>query len=211
MDSWQKNAVQSRSRKTEQSLARAARELLSERPYADIRVDEVARRAGISVGGYYARFKGKTALLHLADIDFLDDCMAAINKAIPDDFIGTREELLRAYISTMVSKFDQHRASILELMKHAEDDSNGDFRKRATSFNNFVHGKLRAIISRNPTWVRHVNPDLAVNMAIFVVSASARDAVLRGSLSAYPIEINHEGLIDELVLVATSYLGGARS
>ena len=211
MESWQKNAVQSRSLKTEQSLARAARELLSERPYADIRVDEVARRAGISVGGYYARFKGKTALLHLADIDFLDDCMAAINKAVPDDFAGTLEDLLRAYISTMVAKFDEHRSSILEMMKYAEDDADGDFRKRATSFNNFVHGKLRTIILRNPAWVQHVNSDVAANMAIFVVSASARDAVLRGSLSAYPIDIDHKGLIDELVLVATSYLGGARS
>lgn len=211
MDSWNKNAVQSRSKETEKALARAARELLNERAYADIRVDEVARRAGISVGGFYARFNGKIALLHLADIDFLDDCLNAIDRAIPENFDGTLEKLFRVYISTIVAQFDKHRASILEFMRYAGEDDGDDFRERATTFNNHVHGRLRSILARNADEIGHADPDLAANMAIFVVSASARDAVLRDSLRAYPITLDQNGLIDELVFIATAYLRGTRS
>ncbi len=79
MANWRKTAIQSRSKATERALSRAARELLNEKSFTDIRVDEVARNAGVSVGGYYARFKGKSALLHLADIDFLDAFFSRLN------------------------------------------------------------------------------------------------------------------------------------
>ncbi|MCH8124300.1 MAG: protein kinase, partial [Bacteroidetes bacterium] len=39
-------------------------------------------------------------------------------------------------------------------------------------------------------------PERAANMAIFIVSASARDAVLRNSLRAYPIELSESNFVD---------------
>ena len=86
MATWRKKALQSRSKDTEKALAHAARELLSNRSFSEIRVDEVAREAGLSVGGFYARFQGKNALLHLADIDFLEDSVMAFEAVIPENF-----------------------------------------------------------------------------------------------------------------------------
>ncbi len=48
-------------------------------------------------------------------------------------------------------------------------------------------------------------------MAIFIASASARDAVLRNSLRAYPIELSEQGLVDELVLCSSLYLTGQKA
>ena len=208
MASWRKKALQARSKETENALARAARELLSSRSFSEIRVDEVARQAGISVGGFYARFEGKNALLHLADIDFMDDCVSAFNAVIPEDFNGSLDDLLRAYITVMVRQFDKYRDSIVQAMKFAAEDDTSDFRKRATEFNSFVHGRLRTIMARQSEAIAHPNPSIAINMTIFITSAAARAAILHGSLSAYPIVLSTDELINELVTNASLYMKG---
>jgi len=45
-------------------------------------------------------------------------------------------------------------------------------------------------------------------MSIFIVSAAARDAVVRQSLVEYPIELSLNQLIEELITNAVSYLTG---
>ncbi len=208
---WRRSAVQGRSRQSEMALARAARELLAERPYHDIRVEEVARRAGISVGGFYARFNGKSALLHLADIEFLDSCLDAFDEAVPEDFGGGPEEIFRSFVSVMVSKFKEHRHAFLQAMRHAGDGDATGFRERASAFNDHVHGRLRRLLGRYAADINHPEPHTAVNMAIFFASSAARDAVLRNSLAAYPVSIDQEGLANEIVLAATRYLTGGAS
>ncbi len=211
MTNWRKTAIQSRSKATEKALSRAARELLNEKAFTDIRVDEVARNAGVSVGGFYARFKGKSALLHLADIDFLDACVEAFDEAVPEDFAGTLFELLRSFITVMVHQFSNHREAVLQIIRHAAEDDSGDFRRRTTEFNDHVHGRLRRIMSRNASSIAHPDPERAANLAIFIASASARDAVLRNSLSAYPIQLSEQDLVDELVLCSSLYLTGQKA
>ena len=211
MPTWRKKASQARSKETEEALAHAARELLGTRSFTDIRVDEVARHAGISVGGFYARFNGKSALLHLADIDFLDDCVAAFDAVIPEEFDGSLDELLHAFITVMVQQFDKHRDTLIQIMKHASEEDVLDFRQRATEFNNYVHGRLRAKMTEHSDEIAHQDPAIAINMTIFIASAAARAAVLQGALSTYPIELNWDELIEELVSNASRYLkGGVR-
>jgi len=211
MANWRKTATQSRSKETEKALSQSARRLLNKKSFTDIRVDEVARDAGISVGGYYARFKGKSALLHLADIDFLDKCLDAFDEAVPEYFTGDLSELLRSYISVMVHQFSTHREAMLQIVQHVAENDSGEFRQRATVFNEHVHGRLRRIMARNASLIAHPDPELAANMSIFIASASARDAVLRKSLEAYPIDLSENELVDELVRCAALYLTGQAS
>jgi AcrR family transcriptional regulator len=174
-------------------------------------VEDVARRAGISIGGFYGRFKGKSALLHLADIDFLDACLEAFDRAVPEDFQGTLEETLHCFVSVMVGQFNEHRQAILQAYRHADDGDAQGFRERATEFNDHVHGRLRRLLSRHETGIHHRAPDTAINLAIFFASSAARDAVLRGSLAAYPVDLTEEDLVNEIALAATRYLTGGAS
>ena len=208
MSSWRKSAVQKRSQATEIKLSRAARKLLSTHPFSEIRVDDVARKAGISVGGFYARYRGKTALLHLAHIDFLDDALSAFDEAVPDDFEGPLESLFRSFVTVMVHQFDSRRDSMLQSMKHLEAGDTGDFRTRTTAFNQHVHGRMRRLIASHKGDIRHDDLSIATNMSIFIVSAAARDAVVRQSLVEYPIELSLNQLIEELITNAVSYLTG---
>lgn len=206
--SWRKSPAQGRSRKAEQALARAARELLAERPYSDIRVEDVARRAGTSVGGFYGRFRGKSALLHLADMDFLDGCLEAFDETVPEDLAAPATEILGRFVSVMVEQFRIHRNAILQAWRHADQGDTSGFQERAAAFNAHVHGRLRRLLAGCEDEIRHPEPDLAINLAIFFASSAARDAVLRGSLEAYPITIGEKGLIQEIVRAAERYLTG---
>jgi len=208
---WRKSAVQRRSRRSEMALARAARELLDERTYTEIRVDEVARRAGVSVGGFYARFHGKSALLHLADIDFLDACLDAFDRAVPEGFVGGPEEVFQSFVSVMVHQFQEHRRAILQAMRHAGPGDEKGFQERAAAFNRHVHGRLRRLLRRCEAEIQHPDPSTAANLAIFFASSAARDAVLRGSLAAYPVSLGPDDLVNEIVRAATLYLTGGVS
>jgi AcrR family transcriptional regulator len=210
-ESWRKAPVQGRSKRAEKSLARAARDLLAERPYAEIRVEEVARRAGISVGGFYGRFRGKSALLHLADIDFLDECLWAFDQTLPEEFSGTLEEILHRFVTVMVQQFRIHKQGILQAWRHADQGDAMGFRERADRFNQHVHGRLRSLLGEHGQAIHHPVPDTAINLAIFFASSAARDAVIRGSLAAYPISITEEELIEEIVHAGTRYLSGGSS
>lgn len=185
--------------------------MITSRPFSDIRVDEIARQAGVSVGGFYARFKGKNALLHLADIDFLEKCTEAFDEAVPEDFEGPLYELIASFIRVMVSQFVLHKDMLNQFMKFADEDDSSDFRQRATEFNQHVHGRMRRLLSNHVYVFGHSDTHVAINMALFMASASAREAVLKGAISAYPISLSTEELIQELVKMTLAYLKGGRA
>src|ERR1041384_7034894 len=60
---WVKPPQQARSQKTLERMLDAAEELIAERGVGSVTVSEVVRRAGSSVGAFYARFPDKDALL----------------------------------------------------------------------------------------------------------------------------------------------------
>lgn len=208
--SWRRSPTQDRSRAAEKRLARAARELLADRSYSEVRVDDVARRAGVSVGGFYGRFKGKAALLHLADIDFLDACRDAFDEEVPEDTVGTPEEILLSFVTVMVGEFRRHRTAILQAWRHAGPDDAVGFRARAEAFNEHVHGRIRRLLGACHSEIGHPDPETAINLTIFFVSSAARDAVLRGSLDAYPISLSESELVAEIVRAGTLYLTGTK-
>lgn len=205
---WRKVPAQRRSRKADRSLAKAARELLAERPYSDIRVEDVARRAGVSVGGFYGRFRGKSALLHLADMDFLEACREAFDRAVPEEFAGEPNDIFSAFVSVMVEQFAAHRNAILQAWRHAEAGDAAGFKSRASEFNEHVHGRIRRLLQPHHPEIRHPDPATAVNMAIFLVSSAARDAVIRGSLRSHRVDLDAPQLVEELVRSAVRYLTG---
>jgi AcrR family transcriptional regulator len=198
---------QSRSRATRDAIVTAGLALLSGRDFDQVSVAEIAARAGISVGGFYARFRSKDALLEAVAAEVIADCTAAIDRALaPARMIGaTVDEVIRAYINTMIRKFREHRDPILMILRHAR--SGGPERQAAVRrFNNHVHGLLRGLLSDRRRDIAHPDPDLAVNMGLFLVSAAAREGVLGDNLRAYPVRITDDLLVTELTRVYVAYL-----
>ncbi len=65
---WIHEPKQGRSKDTSRRILEAAESLLMERGSFEAPVSEIAGRAGVSVGGFYARFPNPGALLHAFDV-----------------------------------------------------------------------------------------------------------------------------------------------
>ena len=205
---WRSGARQQRSRRTEDALSRAALRLLRERPFEQIRVEDLTSRANVAVGTFYRRFRDKRAVLHLADMGFVDDCRAAFDAAMSDERMRGRtlEEIVAAYITIMVTKFREHRVEILQVLRHADAGDAAEYAARAQVFNQHVHGRFRELLRRHVSTLTHPHIETALNLAIFFASAAARDAVWRGSLKAYPVTVDDGTLIAELTRAFVAYL-----
>ena len=75
---WIHEATQSRSRRTEHAIRQAALRLLAGKPFEEITVAEIAEAAGVSVGGFYRRFRDKRAVLSLAQHEALDEWLKTL-------------------------------------------------------------------------------------------------------------------------------------
>ena len=100
----------------------------------------------------------------------------------------------------------EHRAEILQVMRHADADDAAEYAARAQGFNTHVHGRFRELLSRHVSTMTHPDLHTALNLAIFFASAAARDAIWRGNLRAYPVSVDDETLITELTRAFVAYL-----
>ena len=96
---------QARSRRTYHRLLEAAAELLAERPFDDITIDEIAERAGYTKGAFYARFDSKAALLRHLVARLTDGALEAWAEFLaPDRWEdATVREIAEAFVQRMVA------------------------------------------------------------------------------------------------------------
>src|SRR5579863_3895062 len=94
----------------EQLILRTAQELLLERGYHDMSIDEIAERVGISKGTVYLHFDGKEALL----LALLNRGMREFTRAIDDTLSspGTPREKLRAVLEMFYSGMSSAHAQV---------------------------------------------------------------------------------------------------
>lgn len=198
---------QARSRATSDAIVAAGLALLAERDFATVTIAEVVDRAGVSIGGFYARFRGKEALLHALAEEVLADCADGLEAALNSRRMAGAPlaRVIRAYVRVMIAKFREHRAAIIQIRRHAGAGDAHQARLVA-AFNQRVHGRLRALLAERRSQIRHPDPDLAANIGLFMVSAAAREAVLAGAIRAYPISIDDAGLVEELTRAYLAYL-----
>lgn len=198
---------QRRSEVTAQAIVAAGLALMHERDFDTIAVADVTRRAKVSIGGFYARFRGKDALLHALAQSVTDDCAAALERALGRAGTGpaTLEQLVRGYVKVMIAKFRAHRRAIVQIMRYARS---GDphLAELLQRFNQRVHGRFRELAGHHLAEVRHPDPRSAINVGLFAVSAAAREAVLGNGLQVYPVSLPDARLVEELVRLYLGYL-----
>lgn len=201
-------ARQARSRRTAQAIADAARSLLAERSFHELSVADLARAAGTSVGGFYARYRDKHAVLETIHANVLDETLAAFETALADVDArnGTARDVIHACIETMVRQFVIHRREIMQIRRHAGASQSGEYRKRVAAFNDRVHSRVRELLHARIAEMRHPDPAFAIDFGMFAASAAAREAVLSGAHTVYPIELDEARLVAELVAQWAAYL-----
>lgn len=115
-----------RGRRTRASLLAAGRELFEEQGFADVSIDQVASRAGVSHGTFYTWFDGKESLLREIVLGVVDEIFAAsrVGGLVPYDDPRARVEAANRLYLRAVST----NARILRVLE-SQADVNADFRR----------------------------------------------------------------------------------
>lgn len=198
---------QRRSQRTQQRILAAVSGLLEERRFDQISVQEIASRAGVSVGGLYGRFGGKDELIRWFDAQILEAHQDRIVRAFdPALWEGASlAAIARRWVEIAVEVFTEHRALLREiaLRSRAGDEA---LRSRAAAFNATVDGSVVALLLRSRDSIRARDPELAVRLGLLAVSAALREVLLFGEAPRGAEPLDEGALAEEMVRLFVGYL-----
>ncbi|MEM9407815.1 MAG: TetR family transcriptional regulator [Acidobacteriota bacterium] len=148
---------QERSRKSLTAISEATKRLLRTHTFAEITIAQINNEAETSIGSFYARFKGKVALLH-----HLHEELAEASKRDVDYFVSlkrdellTPEEFADLWMPEAVKSHLEHRGILRAVMLEAFDDP--QFGARATDLIRHVSKALaNLIVNTSRTRAEHV-------------------------------------------------------
>ena len=200
---------QDRSRATHDALLQAFRRLLRGKSLGDISVAEIAAAAGTSVGGFYARFAAKEALLVPLTEDVLSDARHAMDAALDAPGVAASlPRIVEAYVSAMVQQFREHRSTLQHIRQGASGDTATAIARLVHEFNVWAHTRFRTLALEHRASIRHRSPAQAVELALFIGSASAREAILSENWKSYDIRPDDALLVAEISRAMRQYLIG---
>lgn len=203
---------QARSSASQRALLDAFARLLETRPYESITVSEVCQGAGLSVGGFYARFSGKDALLLPLVERMARDATRALDRAMSraegDD--SDLEDVVRAYTTSMVRWMGRHRPLLTSVSRAASGAAAEAIGAQLAAFNRHAHARFREAAAARSARISHPDAALAIDFSLFMISAAARDATSRGMWGTFAIRPTESTIIEELVRAWMAYLSAAR-
>jgi len=204
---WIRPVRQARSQQTLERLLDSAEVLIGEKGFADAPVAEIARRAGFSVGAFYARFRDKEALLHCLQGRLFDEARATADAALePERWRGVGLVDVAEELVAFLVEIHRERAGILrEIVVRAPVDARVDERKERLIAH--ICDRLQPLLLERGDEIRHPEPDVAARFAFRVVLGVLKEAVLFAGPEAHGIPRSDAALSGELSRVFLAYLG----
>ncbi len=205
---WLHRPKQERSRSTTRQILRAAGKLLKSRPLAEVSVAEIAKAAGVSVGGYYARFPSKESLLAA----LYDDCLRKATRVLDEAMKVERwkgrpiAEVIRAYFDVAMRFFCKHRVIVRQVIQRAREERNSPLGQAVSEFNTFAHGRLTLLLMERASEICHPNAEEAAMFGVRVISAALRDFSLFGVKRMAYGSAESDRMLHELTRMYVAYL-----
>src|SRR5262245_25792545 len=173
--------LQQRSRETADRFAAAAEELLRDRAFEEISIQDIVHKAERPTGSFYARFASKEALLPFIYQRYHEDLervFASRVERVDWASLGFRDAVA-ALVEVIVATFLEQRWLIraVALFARARPEAlPADIVERRRRV--YDHA-VRALI-RHRSRIAHDDPEAAIRFGIFMVSSIAREKLLFG-------------------------------
>jgi AcrR family transcriptional regulator len=198
---------QTRSRESLERVLAAGQQLLEEEGWEGFTVQEVSRRAKVSIGSIYARAPSKEALI-LAVYDRAVEEIARENaEALTEDgaweAMGTRELIVEA-VREMGRQMLNHELILRRIMNRAPVDA--VIRARGDAQIRRLGERWEELLRRRESEYRHPEPDLAIEVAFRMVFATVARRVALGAQFGAPHEVSDQRLLDEVGRAVAAYL-----
>ncbi|MHC4990671.1 MAG: TetR/AcrR family transcriptional regulator [Planctomycetota bacterium] len=199
---------QARSRATEERIVVAALDLLGEKTFDEMTVADIATRAGVSVGGFYARFPGKDALLQHLNMTVIEGMVDHAREQLSLEATADLDvrDLIERFIQIVVRLFREHRSVVQQISLRSRTSTDPAFRERVAETNRLVHDLFRDRLERQLDEIGHPVPLRAIDIALTAVSGAAREYVLFQEHRPQFDPVHDDDLVAELTDLFCSYL-----
>lgn len=198
---------QARSEVSLQKLLDAAQAIIEEEGHQALSIAEVVRRAGSSVGGFYARFRNKDELLSALETSFLHRLALLLDEmAAPERWRDASDaEIIRALIAVVVETHRRHGRLMLAFVSRAVRDP--EHHHELLAFRRQVAERLAALALSRRERVVHPDPALAAEFAVQAVFGIMQTRLVSGALGMRERPISDDVLARELERLVLAYFG----
>jgi len=198
---------QARSERTLYRLLDAGEALIVEQGLAGLSIPEVARRAGSSVGGFYARFRDKNELLRALEERFFLEVQGRLD-AIADErrWAGAPiADIVAAAVEELVSVTESRRELIRAFLFRAAKDV--QIRDDAIRFRNRAAERIAALLLGRATGFSHPDPVLAIDLGVQAAFSLMNQHVLLDGTRAAGRTLARDELEREIARMFVAYVG----
>jgi len=198
---------QRRSERTLRRLLDAAERLIEENGLAEVSVPDIARRAGSSVGGFYARFRDKNELLRALEERFFGELLLRVDRlSDPARWQGASlAEIVRACVAELVGTFRERQMLIRAFLFRGLSDP--EFIGEALRFRRRVSDRIAALLLGRRDEIGHRDPALAIELGIQLAFGLMHQFVVFGEVRAGGRRLSESALVDELTRTLCAHLG----
>ncbi len=197
---------QARSERTLARLLEAAEALIAEKGLADASVPEIVRRAGSSVGGFYARFRDKNELLRALEERFFNELTERVENLLASQAAAQDgvPRIVRRCVEELVAVAAEKAALLQAFLFRASGDS--EFRADGLRFRREVARKVGALLLPRRAEIGHPAPEIGIDLAVQLAFGFITQMVVFGEVRAGGRVLSAEELVDELTRAFTGYL-----
>ena len=197
---------QARSAETTRRLLAAAAALLEERSFDDVSVTEVAERAGVTIGAFYARFGDKDGLLRVLESQMMEEFSSLADaQTAPQRWTGRAiEEALHEHHLSLIRAYRTHRGIARALVLRSHSDP--QLRKRIEKLNQRNLPRVAGAIAKH---CRISNPSAqrALEFSLLTVRSVCRETILFKEGWPGGKQLSDAALARELTRMIVGYLG----
>jgi AcrR family transcriptional regulator len=198
---------QPRSERTQERLLRAAEKLILEKGLGDASVPEIARRAGSSIGGFYARFPDKDALLRALEERFFDEMLVRVAKLADAGRWGRAPiaDIALACANELVSVFRERRNLIAAFLHRATADPT--LLAEALRFRATTAERIAALLMPRRDELTHPDPRLGIDLGVQFAFALMLQLVVVADVRAAGRALSDRELVAEITRNFLAYIG----
>jgi len=198
---------QARSERTLRRLLDAAEELIKQKGHAGVSIPEIARRAGSSVGGFYARFRDKDELLRALEERHFIELLQRV-EALADERRwqnASTVAIVEAAVAELVNSTRERRPMIAAFLVRAIEDP--VIRAGGLQFRRQVEDRISALLLTRRDEMNHPDPALAIHLGIQTAFALMQQHVLIEETRVGDHPLSDDDLRRELVTMFVRYIG----
>jgi AcrR family transcriptional regulator len=204
---WVRPPRQARSQETLDRILDAAEGLIAEKGFRDATVAEIARRAGSSVGAFYARFHDKDGLLYALYDRYFEQATATADASLAPARWERADlpEILRAVTRFLVQVYRERAGLIRAFVQRNHSDAT--FQARQERLSHYVNDRLSALLLARAGEITHPDPARAAAFGLTFTVSTIEGVVLFGELRSSALALDDDELAAELARAYLAYLG----